>query len=512
MNDHWESLITRNSLGMVASSASRGNKRSIDRSFPNNEKADQFQCDETQLACGSCKKRKVTCQYPPRLALGTFNNITEAAAAVQEISRDFDEPIHIDLSPLSCETISESVSYNSGSSEGSSESETSIEDMAKIQDAAPAKRALVIAGIPSSIQCVPWQNRLEHRLWDVYYDTHRESLGKPEVDVAVREVWLNLVPRVALTADRTLFKLLLSLGSIYSAIKTSDYPAIESGSLGAKLWNLSNFFFSDAISNFRSSITSKKMYENTPEVFCVIALVLSFRSSMNANHRHTDVYSLYDDMLSWFSAALGYIALGGFYTKKLRDTQLGDIMKANPSATYHFYPFLEYIKTHNFLQFHYLHPMSDPVNGNLDPEDSTDEALEAYTISLKLIGWVYQAAAEGALPSDVYGMFQTVPYTVPNHFLSLLRRKKPRAIAVLAHHTALTAFLGVHERFNFWPREHIILLQTLVPMHWSWAFQKAIEVVGRAEELRSSGRPMTLSVHHKAPAFLDAVDIVELDS
>ena len=438
--------------------------------------------------------------------------MSEAAAAVEEVARKTDEDQRIDFSPLSCDTLSDCVSYSSRTSRLSSQSETSIEDIVEREHIAPPRRALVIAGIPSSLHPVPWQNPLEHRLWDVYYNTHRESLAKPGVDDATREVWLNLVPQIAMAADRTLFKLLLSLGSMYSAIKTADYPAIQSGSPGAKLWNLSNLFFSDAISNFRNSITSKKMYEKSPEVFCVIALVLSFRSSMNANHQHTNVNVLYDDMLCWFSAALGYIGLGGFYTKKLQDTQLGDIMEANPGATYHFYPFLEYIKTQDFPQFQYLHPMSDPVTGNLHPEDSTDEALEAYTVSLKLIGWVYQAAIDGALKSDVYGMFQTVPYTVPNHFLVLLRQKRPRAIAILAHHIALTAFLGVYERLNFWPREHVLLLQTLVPIQWSWAFLKAAEIVDKAEELQSYGIPWASSLQRRTPAFLDAVEMVELDS
>ena len=107
-------------------------------------------------------------------------------------------------------------------------------------------------------------------------------------------------------------------------------------------------------------------------------------------------------------------------------------------------------------------------------------------MSIKLIGWVYKAALLGALKSDIFAMFHIVPYMVPKHLLVLLRLRKPRAIAVLAHHIALPAFLGVYEHLHFWSREHIHLLKKTVPPNWTWALRKAIQVVDQAERLRSN--------------------------
>ena len=358
------------------------------------------------------------------------------------------------------------------------------------------ERDFLIASIPNSIQKAPWQNSFEHQMYNAYYSTHQQTMTKPGMDDATREIWLNLVPKIALNSEGALFALLLSIGSMHTAIKCadSDYPYFRKDTRAARLWKLSILYFSEALTKFRGSILSKQVFETNPEVFCVTALVLSFRTSLNANHRHTEVAELYDDILSWFTSSLGYIDLGGFFNQNLHNTQLGDIMKANPQATYHFYTFLEMIKAQDFPYFDYLHPRTDQT-GHVDPRDQTAEALEAYTMSIKLIGWVYHAAINGALKSDIFAMFHMVPYNVPKHFLIMLRRARPRAIAVLAHHIALQAFFGVFEHLQFWPREHIHLLREIVPGDWAWALRKAMQVVEQAEMLRagiiSSFAPMS---------------------
>ena len=324
-------------------------------------------------------------------------------------------------------------------------------------------------------------------MYNAYYHTHQQSMTKPGMDDATREIWLNVVPKIALHSEGALFPLLLSLGTMHTAIKCadSDYPYFREDTRAARLWNKSIDYFSEALTKFRDSILSGQVFQTNPEVFCVTALVLSFRTSLNANHYHTNAGELYDDVLSWFTSALGYIDVGGFFNQNLQNTQLGDIMKANPQATYHFYTFVEMIKSQDFPYFDYLHPRNGPV-GYFDPREHTAEALDAYTMSIKLIGWVYHAAINGALKSDVFAMFHMVPYNVPKHFLTLLRRRRPRAIAVLAHHIALQAFFGSFEHLQFWSREHIHLLSELVPRDWTWALRNAMQVVEQAESLRAS--------------------------
>jgi hypothetical protein len=123
-----------------------------------------------------------------------------------------------------------------------------------------------------------------------------------------------------------------------------------------------------------------------------------------------------------------------------------------------------------------------PFEGLLDwsryPEPDLDlESRHTYEQTLAYIGGVWQAILNKEAPKVLFRRFVSLGILVPTQFTTFLDQGRPRALAILAHHLAMTKAADEHWWLRGLADHEVNGIQSVMPAEWQWAMEWPLLVV-----------------------------------
>ena len=109
------------------------------------------------------------------------------------------------------------------------------------------------------------------------------------------------------------------------------------------------------------------------------------------------------------------------------------------------------------------------------------ETRKAYEKTLAYVGGVYRALLEKEAPRIMIRRIVCLGVLAPTRYIELLEQGRPRALAILAHHLALSQAIEGHWWFHGMADQAVNGIQSILPAEWLWAMEwplSMIEVTG----------------------------------
>lgn len=111
-----------------------------------------------------------------------------------------------------------------------------------------------------------------------------------------------------------------------------------------------------------------------------------------------------------------------------------------------------------------------------EPDFSPDVQNEYETV-LSYVGGVYKALLEKRPPRAMFRWVMFFGFMVPDGFLRLVGMRRPRALAILAHHLAFAKVVDQHWFFRGVADLHVRGLASIMPPEWAWAMEWPLQML-----------------------------------
>ena len=134
--------------------------------------------------------------------------------------------------------------------------------------------------------------------------------------------------------------------------------------------------------------------------------------------------------------------------------------------------------------FNPLHrkPFENLLDWTKNPEPCLDsETRDAYEKTLAYVGGVYLALQSKEAPRVMIRRIVCLGILAPVRFIELLEQGRPRALAILAHHLALSQAIEEHWWFHGVAYRAVNGIQRIIPAEWQWAMEWPLSMIRPAE-------------------------------
>lgn len=112
------------------------------------------------------------------------------------------------------------------------------------------------------------------------------------------------------------------------------------------------------------------------------------------------------------------------------------------------------------------------------PEPELDLGIKnAYERTLAYVGGVYHALLNNEAPRIMVRRIVCLGVLAPARYIELLESRRPRALAILAHHLALSQAVEEHWWFHGVADRVVNGIQTILPAEWQWAMEWPLSMI-----------------------------------
>lgn len=106
------------------------------------------------------------------------------------------------------------------------------------------------------------------------------------------------------------------------------------------------------------------------------------------------------------------------------------------------------------------------------PERNLDEAtINTYEQTLAYVGSCYRSLLDNEPPRVLIRRLMCMGILVPGQYITLLAEGRPRALAILAHHFAISQAVDEHWWFRGAAEREVLGVQSVLPPEWHWAME-----------------------------------------
>lgn len=126
----------------------------------------------------------------------------------------------------------------------------------------------------------------------------------------------------------------------------------------------------------------------------------------------------------------------------------------------------------------YRKPFEALLDWNKYPEPDFNSGIkDAYERTLAYVGGVYRALLNKEAPRIMVRRIVCLGVLAPTQYIELLELRRPRALAILAHHLALSQAVEEHWWFHGVADRVVNGIQTLIPPEWQWAMEWPLSMI-----------------------------------
>lgn len=126
----------------------------------------------------------------------------------------------------------------------------------------------------------------------------------------------------------------------------------------------------------------------------------------------------------------------------------------------------------------YRKPFEAPLDWSRYPEPYLDlETRNAYEKTLAYVGGVYLALLNKEPPRAMIRRIVCLGVLAPARYIGLLEQRRPRALAILAHHLALSQAIEEHWWFHGVAERPVNGIQSILPTEWQWAMEWPLSMI-----------------------------------
>ena len=130
----------------------------------------------------------------------------------------------------------------------------------------------------------------------------------------------------------------------------------------------------------------------------------------------------------------------------------------------------------------YRKPFQALLDWNMHPEPNLNlEICNAYEKTLAYVGGVYEALLNKEAPRIMVRRIVCLGVLAPALYIELLEQGRPRALAILAHHLALSKAIQGHWWFHGVADRVVNGIQSILPAEWQWAMTWPLSMIREAE-------------------------------
>jgi hypothetical protein len=127
-----------------------------------------------------------------------------------------------------------------------------------------------------------------------------------------------------------------------------------------------------------------------------------------------------------------------------------------------------------------LKPFEALLDWSKYPEPDLDlESKHTYEQTLAYIGGVWQAILNKEAPKVLFRRLVSLGILVPTQFTAFLDQGRPRALAILAHHFAMTKAADEHWWLRGIADREVNGIRSVMPAEWQWAMEWPLLVLRR---------------------------------
>jgi len=105
------------------------------------------------------------------------------------------------------------------------------------------------------------------------------------------------------------------------------------------------------------------------------------------------------------------------------------------------------------------------------------ETRLAYEKTLAYVGGVYLALLDKEAPRVMIRRIVCLGVLAPARYIDLLEQGRPRALAILAHHLALSQAIEEHWWFHGVADRAVNGIQSILPAEWQWAMEWPLSMI-----------------------------------
>lgn len=126
----------------------------------------------------------------------------------------------------------------------------------------------------------------------------------------------------------------------------------------------------------------------------------------------------------------------------------------------------------------YRRPFEALLDWTRCPEPGLDlEIRNAYEKTLAYVGGVYRALLDKEPPRSLTRRIVCLGVLAPPRYIELLEQRRPRALAILAHHLAISRAVEEHWMFYGVADREVNGIQSMVPAEWQWAMEWPLSMI-----------------------------------
>ena len=126
----------------------------------------------------------------------------------------------------------------------------------------------------------------------------------------------------------------------------------------------------------------------------------------------------------------------------------------------------------------YRKPFEALLDWSQYPEPCVDlKIIHAYELTLAYVGGVYRALLNKEAPRSMIRRIVCLGVLAPALYIELLEQQRPRALAILAHHLALSQAIEEHWWFHGVADRVVNGIQSILPAEWQWAMEWPLSMI-----------------------------------
>ncbi|MCJ1317729.1 hypothetical protein MMC15_003056 [Xylographa vitiligo] len=126
----------------------------------------------------------------------------------------------------------------------------------------------------------------------------------------------------------------------------------------------------------------------------------------------------------------------------------------------------------------YRKPFDALLDWSQYPEPFLNQEIKCtYEKTLAYVGGVYRALLNKEAPRSMIRRIVCLGVLAPARYIELLEQGRPRALAILAHHLALSQAIEEHWWFHGVADRVVHGIQSILPAEWQWAIEWPLSMI-----------------------------------
>jgi Fungal Zn(2)-Cys(6) binuclear cluster domain len=393
-------------------------------------KSRRVKCDETRPGCRNCNKRGISCEY-----LNSYHHASRPSSSPLPLTES--DRIHSPL-PLAGPT---SPYADPGD----------IEHSLGPDERRMLELRLIHHFTTVVVYTFPACNEARFRdLWVV--DAVRTAFEHPFLFNAILAI--SSLHRISDTSPTTYF------------YQTDENPvmaeriasAISFTNMGIDLAKAHRIYLTTAIRQQREAISN--LGPTNADAIFMASLLLSYQSLNLIPDQPTAFYS---PPIEWLKMSKAVHAVVGAAGPMVHNESILALMLSYTTEP-------DFKDRAAMFNPAYRRPFEALLDWSRYPErDLNVEDQEAYEETLAYVGGVYRAFLNNEAPRVLVRRLVCLGVLAPPRFTTLLEQGRPRALAILAHHFALSRAVDEHWWFHGMADRVVSGIQSILPAEWQWA-------------------------------------------